>query len=351
MDQIIRVLVVDDSAYVRKVIKQMLSRSPFIEVVGIARNGVEALELVEQLHPDVLTLDLMMPEMDGVAFLQAQMMRRPLPVIVVSIANEASDLVLKALDAGAIDFVQKPTALANERMFEIADDLIAKIKAAASVPLTRIPVVSTQPAEALVEAPITPKTSRASAFNMIVLGISTGGPQALKLLIPQLPADFPIPIAIVMHMPVGYTEMYARALNDLSPLQVIEANEGAELRAGVVLIAPAGRHLTLARQGDGRIVAHLDAHPFDTLYRPSVDVLFQSAAEMYEQRVLGIVMTGMGTDGQHGAAWVKARGGTIWAESEESCVVYGMPRAVIEAGLSDRIVSLHRMAQALRGIV
>ncbi len=151
-----------------------------------------------------------------------------------------------------------------------------------------------------------------------MLGISTGGPQALKLVIPQLPADFPIPIAIVLHMPLGYTEMYAQALNDQSPLHVAEASEGAELRPGVVLLAQAGRHMTLRRTASGAVVAHLDAQPFDTLHRPSVDVLFQSAAEVYQQRVLGIVMTGMGTDGQQGAAWIRARGGTIWTEAEET---------------------------------
>jgi two-component system chemotaxis response regulator CheB len=345
MDQIIRVLVVDDSAYVRKVIRQMLSRSPFIEVVGTARNGVEALDLVERLRPDVLTLDLMMPEMDGVAFLQEQMARRPLPVVVVSIAHEASDLVLKALDAGAVDFIQKPTALATERMFEIGDDLIAKVKTAAGVPLSHLPVVIAKLPLAPASEPGTPSRIHC---DILVLGISTGGPQALKLVIPHLPADFPIPIAIVMHMPLGYTEMYARALNDLSPLHVTEASEGAELHPGIVLLAQAGRHMALRRSPSGAVVAHLDAQPFDTLHRPSVDVLFQSAAEVYQQRVLGIVMTGMGTDGQQGAAWIKARGGTIWTEAEETCVVYGMPRAVAEAGLSDRSVPLTQMARALR---
>ena len=348
MDHVVRVLVVDDSAYVRKVIKQMLLRSPFIDVVGTARDGAEALELVEQLRPDVLTLDLMMPNLDGVGFLQAQMVRRPLPVVIVSIANEASDLVLKALDAGAVDFVQKPTALATERMFEIGDELIAKVKVAASVPLARLPAQLVKQPAAPAPAPATPGAGR---LDMIVIGISTGGPQALKLVIPQLPADFPVPIAIVLHMPIGYTTMYARALDELAPLQVVEASEGDEVRPGVVLLAPAGRHLTLRRQPGGAVVAHLDAHPFDTQHRPSVDVLFQSAAEVYQDRVLGVVMTGMGADGQHGAAWIKARGGSVWTESEETCVVYGMPRAVAEAGLSDRSVPLTRIAQSLREVM
>jgi two-component system chemotaxis response regulator CheB len=345
MERVIRVLVVDDSAYVRKVVKQMLSRSPFIEVVGTARDGAEALELVEQLNPDVVTLDLVMPGMGGVEFLRAQMERRPVPVLIVSIASESSEMVLAALDAGAVDVVQKPTALATEKMFDIGSDLVAKVKAAAQVPLGRSPAL---PAPA---AAVRPTGPHARLVDIVVLGISTGGPQALKYVIPRLPADFPVPIAIVLHMPIGYTELYAQSLDALSPLSVIEAHEGAIARPGLVLLAPAGRHLSFQRAADDSTLAHLDARPFDTPHRPSVDVLFQSAAEVFRERVLGLVMTGMGTDGRQGAAWIKAQGGMIWTEAEESCVVYGMPRAVDEAGLSDRSLPLSKLAQALQEVV
>jgi two-component system chemotaxis response regulator CheB len=348
MDRVLRVLVIDDSAYVRKVVKQMLSRSPFIEVVGAARDGREALEMVEQLQPDVITCDLIMPELDGVGFVREQMRRRPVPILIMSIANETGDAALTALDAGAVDFVQKPTALATEKIFEVSSELIEKVKAAANIPLSRIQraavSVETEPARAALVA-------GSHTVDVVVLGISTGGPQALKQLIPQLPADFPVPVAMVMHMPVGYTEMYARKLDELSPLHVREAQEGDELRTGVVLLAPAGRHLSFRRNADGTVVAHLDARPFDTLHRPSVDVMFQSAAEVYRQRVLGVVMTGMGSDGKQGAAWIKSQGGLIYTESEESCVVYGMPSTVVEAGLSDRSVPLGQMAQAIREVV
>jgi two-component system chemotaxis response regulator CheB len=173
----------------------------------------------------------------------------------------------------------------------------------------------------------------------------------LKQLIPLLPADFPVPVAMVMHMPVGYTEMYARKLNEHSPLDVREAHEGDVLRAGVALLAPAGRHLTFRRRAGGEVVAHLDSRPFELAHRPAVDVLFQSAAEVYKQRVLGVVMTGMGSDGKQGAAWIKAQGGLVYTESEETCVVYGMPSSVVEAGLSDRSVPLDKMAQAIREAV
>jgi two-component system, chemotaxis family, protein-glutamate methylesterase/glutaminase len=240
-----------------------------------------------------------------------------------------------------VDFVQKPTALASERLLEISDELIGKVKGAATAKLrsTPVPPQPRRPA-------VTPLVHR-GAFDAIVIGISTGGPQALRSMLPQLPADFPVPIAIVIHMPVGFTELYARKLDELSPLRVCEASDGMEMQAGTVLLAPAGRHLTLRRNEKGVVAAHLDVRPLDTPHRPSVDVLFQSAADAYHGRVLGIVMTGMGEDGREGAAWIKAKGGTIVTESEDSCVVYGMPRAIVEAGLSDQTVGLDRMAEAI----
>jgi two-component system chemotaxis response regulator CheB len=350
MDRVLKVLVVDDSAYVRKVVKQMLSRSPFLEVVGTARDGREALELVAQLEPDVVTCDLIMPELDGIGFVREQMARRPLPIIIMSIASETGEAALTALDAGAVDFVQKPTALATEKIFEVSDELIDKVKAAAGIPMTRVKIATPLPEEAT-PTPTPAAITRKELADVVVIGISTGGPQALKQLIPQLPADFPVPVAMVMHMPVGYTEMYARKLDEQSPLEVREAHEGDEMRAGVALLAPAGRHLTLRRRTNGVVVAHLDSRPFEMPHRPSVDVLFQSAAEVYGRRVLGVVMTGMGSDGRTGAAWIKSQGGLVYTESEETCVVYGMPSSVVEAGLSDRSVPLDRMAQAIREAV
>jgi two-component system, chemotaxis family, protein-glutamate methylesterase/glutaminase len=347
MDRIIKVLVVDDSAYVRKVVRQMLSRSPFIEVVGVARDGVEALELVERLRPDVVTCDLIMPNMDGVTFVREQMARQPVAIVIMSIANEIGEDALTALDAGAVDFVQKPTALATEKIMEISDELIEKVKGAAGVPLARLQVA---PAAALTAPAQAEAATYAGSVDIVVIGISTGGPQALKLLIPQLPETFPVPVAIVLHMPVGYTEMYARKLNEVSPLTVVEAREGDVACAGVALLAPAGRHMSFRRENDGSVVTHLDARPFDMPHRPAVDVLFQSAAEVYRERVLGVVMTGMGSDGKQGAAWIKSQGGRVFAEAEETCVVYGMPGSVVAAGLSDRIVPLDRMAQAIQEV-
>lgn len=334
-----RVLVVDDSAYVRKIISQILSASPLLEVVGTARDGREALDRVEELRPDVVTTDLIMPELDGVGFVREQMRRRPLPIVIVSVASESGELVLSALDAGAVDFIQKPTALASDRLLDLSEELVNRVTAAAR---SRVRQVVVAPAAARL-VPFRPR----GAFDLVVIGISTGGPQALKLVVPRLPADLPVPVLIVLHMPVGYTELYARKLNEISSLTVVEAADRMELRPGQVLIAPAGRHLTMVRNGNGSVVTHLDARPLDAPYRPSVDVLFQSAADLYGARVLGVVMTGMGADGRDGAAWIKAKGGTILTEAEDTCVVYGMPRSIVEAGLSDRAVGLGLMADAI----
>lgn len=339
--RVARVLVVDDSAYVRKVVKELLSASPLLEVVGVARDGQEALEMIDDLRPDVVTVDLTMPRLDGLAFIRVQMSRQPLPIVIVSVAGENNEVALQALEAGAVDLVQKPTALATEKVRAIGEELVEKVIAAANVrPATLVPRDS---------AGAVPKvaTNISRRVDIVVLGVSTGGPQALRYIIPRLPPDYPVPIAMVLHMPVGYTELYASKLNEISKLNVHEAAEGELLRAGTALLAPAGRHLSFRRMDDGSVTAHLDLYPLDTPHRPAVDVLFRSAATIFRERVLGVVMTGMGSDGKEGAAWIKAQGGTVFTEAEESCVVYGMPRSVAEAGLSDRVFPLSQIAEAI----
>jgi two-component system, chemotaxis family, protein-glutamate methylesterase/glutaminase len=352
--KVIRVLVVDDSAFVRKTMRQMLSRSPFIEVVGTARDGHEALEMVAELNPDVITLDLTMPGADGLAFLREQQGRRPVRVLVVSMISKNDDQVLEAFELGALDIIQKPTALATEKVLEIGDELVSKVKAcaAARIPLRPETVRNPTPdadTPTLAGKSAGTRNTTSSSPEIVVLGVSTGGPQALKYFIPLLPADFPVPIVIVLHMPLGYTELFARSLNDVTALEVREAREGERLKAGIVYLAPAGHHLYLVRAVDGGVDVHLDLRPFDSPHRPSVDVLFRSAAEVCGNRTLGIVMTGMGSDGTAGAAWIKAQGGRIIAEAEESCIVYGMPRSVIEAGLCDLVTPLGKMAHSVMG--
>lgn len=345
MMNIARVVVIDDSAYVRKAVKQMLLRSPFIEVVGTARDGAEGLELVEELRPDVVTCDLNMPNMDGVQFVQEQMARRPVPIILISIASGNGEQVLAALDAGAIDFVQKPTALATEKLLDISDELIDKVKAAAQSPVRSRPV--SPPSAPKLEAVLPDLTSR--TVDIVVIGASTGGPQALKEVVGRLPPNLPVPVAIVLHMPVGYTAAYAGKLDEVSAIHVVEAQGQEEVQPGHGYLAPAGRHLKFRRGSDGIIRTQLEIRPLDTPHRPSVDVLFQSAAETYGERVLGVVLTGMGHDGRDGSAWIKAKGGAVLAQSEADCIVYGMPRAVVDAGLADATVPLDDMAQAIVG--
>jgi two-component system, chemotaxis family, protein-glutamate methylesterase/glutaminase len=340
-DRVLRVLVVDDSAYARKAVREMLVRSPFLEVVGAARSAQEALELVAELKPDVITCDLVMPEMDGADFVRAQMAIRPVPIVIISSVPRDEALMLGALEAGAVDFVRKPTALASDRLLEIGNELIAKVEAAAGAPVARLGAAHDAVGEP-VAGPV-----GAPAFDILVIGISTGGPQALRALIPQLPSDLPVPVVVVLHMPVGYTELYARKLDQVSGLTVLEAQDGTAVRPGRVLVAPGGWHLSLVRDGDGLVSTRLDMRHRDTSHRPSVNLLFETAAKVYGGRVLGVVMTGMGSDGCEGAAWIKAKGGTVITEAQETCVVYGMPRAVVEAGLSDGSYPLERMAQAI----
>ena len=355
MSALIRVLVVDDSAFVRKVVTQMLSRSPFLDVVGAARDGEEAMEMVARLKPDVVTLDLVMPRVDGLEFLRRQMAIAPLPVVICSISHESGAAALEAFELGAVEFVQKPTALATDRVYEIADELIAKVKAASEVKLSKAALafaadVASRSGHSEVVATQVPSRLALGA-EIVVIGISTGGPQALRAFIPRLAATFPVPIAVVLHMPVGYTAMYAERLNDISELNVVETSEGDVIRAGAMYLAPAGHHLTFVRDTEGIVRAHLDLRPLDTQHRPSVDVLFRSAAEVYNGRVLGVVMTGMGRDGLVGSAHIQAKGGRILTEAESSCVVYGMPRAVVEAGVSDRVATLDEIPSAIMEMI
>jgi two-component system chemotaxis response regulator CheB len=341
MAALIRTLIVDDSAFARKVVREMLATSPLIEVVGSARDGEEALELTAQLNPDIVICDLLMPKVGGVEYVRRQMRVRRLPILILSAAAQDAEAVIDALSAGAIDVVKKPSALATDDLRSVRDELVEKLRAALKVPLANLALQS-------VPTPLIPAAPPvASKIGIVVIGISTGGPQALRRMMPLFPADFPVPIAIVLHMPVGYTALFAEKLNETCALNVKEAADGDLLLPGRVLLAQAGRHLVFRRTVDGQVVAALAMQPLDKIHRPSADVLFQSAVELYGGRVMAVVMTGMGDDGKEGAAWVKAQGGTVLTEAEKSCVIYGMPRSVAEAGLSDAAVPLDEMAQAI----
>jgi two-component system chemotaxis response regulator CheB len=329
----IRVLVVDDSAFARKVLRETLARSPSLEVVGIARDGLEALEKIAELRPDVVTLDLVMPNLDGLGVLRALPPEGGPRVVIVSISDSDSALGIEALQSGAVDLVQKPTALATERLYDLSDELVAKVVAAASAACPR-------PAP---EAPaIVRPAATTGAVRLVVVGTSTGGPAALTRLLASFPADFPAAVAVALHIPAGYTETLARRLDETSPMRVIEAFEGAELTPGTVAVARGGLHLRVKSAG-GRLTTHVDANPLTAPFCPSVDLLFQSAAAL-GPAVLGVVLTGMGNDGVVGATEIRRAGGRVVTEAEGSCVVYGMPRSVVEANQSDGQALIDDMA-------
>lgn len=339
MSSPIRVLVVDDSAFARKVLREVLTQSGEVEVVGIARDGLEALEKFAELKPDVMTLDLVMPNLDGVGALDALAASDRPRVVIVSTADADSELAISALERGAFDLVSKPTALATARLYEMGAELLVKVRAAANAARRATP----PPAHAPM---ITAKTAYTGPRKLLVIGTSTGGPQALTRLLTALPANFPLPIAVALHIPPGYTDALARRIDQAAALEVVEADNGVELRPGRAVIARGGEHLQLLVRED-QLTARLSKVPSDSVHFPSVDVLFESAVALYGAGVVGVVLTGMGDDGCRGAAAIRRAGGFVITEASHSCVVYGMPRAVVEAGYSDAEVSLYSLADYL----
>ena len=344
MSERIRVLVVDDSALMRKLIPAILARDPSIEVVGTAMDGAFALKKIEELRPDVVTLDLEMPRMDGIETLRLIMRRAPLPVILFSThSREGAYSTLKALALGAVDFIAKPTDAAAGHLETIADQLIDKIKVAKRV-------VGRKLAPAVVAMdPVGQKKGSLSPLppnRIVAIGISTGGPNALQFVLSQIPADFPSSILIVQHMPEGFTEMFARRLDECCALEVQEAKSGDLLLAGRALICPGNRHMMVRRMPRGDMAVLSDGLPVNG-HRPSADVLFHSVAQEFGPTVVGVIMTGMGEDGAEGLGAIKAAGGMTAAQSEDTCVVSGMPRAAILKGHANKIVPLDSMGAFL----
>jgi two-component system, chemotaxis family, protein-glutamate methylesterase/glutaminase len=339
----VRVLVVDDSALMRKLIPQILAADSSIQVVGTAIDGNFGLKKIAELQPQVVTLDLEMPGMSGLEMLKEIMRSYRVPVIVVSShSTQGASVSLKALSMGAFDLVAKPTDVAA-RMPEIANELISKIKAAAQSRGIKVnapvPTLDLPPEKA---AP----TSSSTPSRVVVIGISTGGPQALQYVLPQLPKDFAGTILIVQHMPEGFTEMFSRRLDEVCAIRVKEAQSGDLLIPGRALVCPGSRHMKVKKLPFGDVVV-LSDEPRVNGHRPSVDVLFKSAAEEFGGRTIAVLMTGMGEDGAQGMKRVKEAGGMTIAQSEDTCVVFGMPRAAIERGSAVRVVSLDAIANTL----
>lgn len=339
----VRVLVIDDSALMRKLISQMLEKDPSIQVVGTAMDGEFGLKKIEELNPHVVTLDLEMPRMDGMETLRQIMRKHRLPVIIVSShSTEGAASTFKALALGAFDFVAKPSDGGSAHMGDIAAELIAKIKAAEKAqPRLNVPLTFTVPQAQKAAHPPTAPPSK-----VVAIGISTGGPNALQEMLSRLPADFPGTILIVQHMPEGFTEMFARRLNECCAIHVKEAHSGDVLQAGRALICPGNKHMRVRRMPLGDVVVLGDEDRVNG-HRPSVEVLFKSVASEFGSKAVGVLMTGMGEDGAEGLGELKAAGAVTIAQDEASCVVYGMPKAAIEKGYAQRVVSLEMMPNTL----
>lgn len=343
MSDRIRVLVVDDSALMRKLIPAILARDSSIEVVGTAMDGAFALKKIEELDPDVVTLDLEMPRMDGMETLRLIMRRAPLPVILFSThSKEGGYATLKALALGAVDFLQKPKDAAAGHLDQIADQLIEKIKVAKRASGRKLPAAVVQ------EIPAPKKGTRPTLppRRVIAIGISTGGPNALQFVLSQIPADFLSTILVVQHMPEGFTEMFAKRLDECCALEVHEARSGDLLLAGRVLICPGNRHMMVRRMPRGDMAILSDGPPVNG-HRPSADVLFHSVAQEFGLLSVGIIMTGMGDDGAEGVGAIKAAGGMTVAQSEDTCVVSGMPHSAIVKGYANKIIPLDGMSSYL----
>jgi two-component system chemotaxis response regulator CheB len=338
----IRVMVIDDSAYSRRTIIRMLETSPMVEVVGWARDGEEALRKALQLRPDLITLDLEMPRMDGFTFLRLLMAKRPTPVLVVS-GRSGDDTVFRALELGAVDFVAKPTLRAAPELATIQEELIRKVHATRQLRIEKVrDRISQAPAVVRRNDP-----SRSGRLRVIAIGSSTGGPAALMQIFGAFTEPPDCAFAVSQHMPEGFTRGFAERLDRLTHVRAREARGGETLEPGAVLVAPGGCHLEFESTAEG-VVARLTPRSPEDKYAPSVDRMFESAAKHFGQDLLAIVLTGMGDDGRRGVRAVREGGGTVVAESEETAVIFGMPQQAIRTGSVDAVLPLAEIAPAIQ---
>lgn len=362
----VKVLVVDDSGFFRRRVSEILSADPGIEVVGTATNGREAIDQALALKPDVITMDYEMPMMDGITAVRNIMQRCPTPVLMFSsLTHEGARVTLDALDAGAVDFLPKNFEDISRNPEKVKQLLCEKVHtiarsnrrfAAPSAPSTTAPVASVAPAARATAprpavAPATPRSTpapagsgpRRKAYKLVAIGTSTGGPVALQRVLTQLPANFPTPLVLIQHMPAAFTKAFAERLDKLCRIRVKEAEDGDQLRPGLALLAPGGKQMMVDARGTVKIL------PGDERlnYKPCVDITFGSAAKSYGDKVLAVVLTGMGADGREGARMLKQSGSQVWAQDEASCVIYGMPMAVVKANLADAVYSLDDIGRHL----
>ncbi|WP_353117744.1 chemotaxis response regulator protein-glutamate methylesterase [Nitratidesulfovibrio sp.] len=361
----ITVVVVDDSAFMRKALSSMLEKDPEISVVAVGRDGEEGLELVRKHNPDVVTLDIEMPRMDGLTALRRIMMEMPRPVLMVSsLTTEGAESTLKALELGAVDFIPKQLSKVSLDIVRIEDELREKVKEISRRKFLRTPrsfraprpvgdggafasssTGSTATGGDGSRPVLTPRTGR-PVRDIVAIGVSTGGPPAVQKVLSRLPADFPASILIAQHMPAAFTGPFAKRLDGVCSIAVKEAENGERLRPGTAYIAPGGKHLRVD-QKISMVEVVVTPEPTEALYKPSANVLIESVAQAMGRRTLGVILTGMGSDGLEGVRVLKQKGGRALAQSDATCVVYGMPKAIVDAGLADEIIDIDDMASAI----
>jgi len=345
LEKKIKVLVVDDSVFMRNVLVNLLNQDPEISVCGTATNGNDALQKIAQLSPDVVTLDVEMPVLDGISALRRMMQDGPLPVIMLSsLTRQGAKVTLEALEAGAFDFVTKPAGAPLKNIEDISLELREKIKHAAKYPASRITAYN-PPVEPVQRDKAAAGAGAGNATKLVAIGCSTGGPQALYRFIPELPADLPAAVVVAQHMPPGFTRSLAERLDVLSHLHVKEAEPGDAITRGTVYIAPGAFHMEVVGGADraGWFI-RLTGEDLGFRYRPSVDYLLTSAARHCREKAVGVVLTGMGADGAKGVIAIKEAGGKTLAEDESTCVVYGMPKMAVQTGRVDKVVPLTAIA-------
>ncbi|CAM4483562.1 chemotaxis response regulator protein-glutamate methylesterase [Paenibacillus phoenicis] len=340
------VLIVDDSAFMRKAISTLFEKDPDFFIVGIARNGLEAIEKIERFKPDVVTMDVEMPEMDGITALEFIMKHHPVSVVMLSeLTSKGAEATLTALQLGAVDFFPKSSLIKDPIDPKMIDDFLMRVKAAASAKLPiRNHIASAK------EIAAEKKRKGAAAVELLMIGCSTGGPSAIQSILPRFTTDFPAGIVVIQHMPPGFTKPLADRFNTICNLQVKEAEDGDVVKPGVIYIAPAGYQALFQKTNDGKTILKI-VEDDGRLYKPSIDVSLQSAAPIYRDRLLAVILTGMGSDGLIGCGEVKRQQGHVIVESEESCIVYGMPKVVYEAGYADRQVALPHIYQEILSFI
>lgn len=344
----IQVLVADDNAFMRTAITRMIESDPELRVGATAQSGAEALELAASLQPDVVTLDVKMPGLSGLEILKRMMKENPRPVIMVSSeTEEGTETSLEALEAGAFDCVAKQKTVGSLDIVKIREELIAKIKAAAESGRRTRRAPSAPNRTAAPAATLSWTKEPGVAASVVAIGTSTGGPKALQDILPLLPSDLPAGVLIVQHMPMGFTEPFARRLDKACRISVHEATHQEPIKPGVVYIAPAGQHMTVARRSPTLVDIHLSTSPTGTLHTPSADVMMLSVAQSYGAHAMGIIMTGMGADGVRGMQAIAQQGGLTVGQDEATCAVYGMPRSCAESGVLQRVVPLSRIPEQI----